>query len=183
MLLGPFELVLAHCWDYSLFVQCSLSYWVILILQYHAYLIPSPLPSNTINPPEPRWLDATVHRISHCLECVVIIDWECVAQYIWSADTNINHYSFCSIMHLGSSGSRQRKAFEYPMTWIHFWLKHPRLCDLPLKSSVGKSHVDARAEKRPRHPPAEITASPRAPSWQQRGKKNLSTFKFKIRGF
>lgn len=73
-------------WDYSagweneghisMFQQCSLSYWVVLMVPYHAYLIPFPSGlEHCINPPEPRWPDATEHRINHRLHCIFIIDW------------------------------------------------------------------------------------------------------------
>lgn len=55
--------------------------------------------------------------------------------------------------------------------------------DLTLESSAREqSPVDTRAVKRPRRPPAGITASPRRPGWQLR-KEYRPTFKFKIRGF
>lgn len=76
---------------------------------------------------------------------------------------------------------RQRRALEetkYSCDWNILGG-----CDLTLKSSAGeKSPVDTRAVKRPRRPPAGITASPRLPGWQLR-EEYRPTFKFKIRGF
>lgn len=51
------------------------------------------------------------------------------------------------------------------------------------KSSIGKNRVDVGAEQRPRHPPAEIAASPQSSQLTPEEKKNLSAFKYKIRGY
>lgn len=163
---------------------CTLSYWIILIVQYHAYLIllPSAL-EQRINPPEPRWPDATVHRIIQGLHCIVIIDCSVLFSIsVLSIFTNVktlfipSHNSFT-----GRSSCtfflRQRRAFENHMTWIRSVPKHPRFWPTPWKFNWN-SRVDLQAEKRPRRPPAGITASPRAPSWQCLGGRKKKKLQF-----
>lgn len=53
-------------------------------------------------------------------------------------------------------------------------------------TSEGKACGCTDGETRPCHPPAELAASPRAPSWQWRGRGKIPLFfppTFKIRGF
>lgn len=66
-----------------------------------------PLPSgleHCINPPEPRWPDATAHRINYRLHCIIIIDWS-VSLSVCDLETLNKHKSLLIPSH-NASGAR-----------------------------------------------------------------------------
>lgn len=119
-----------------MFSFCSVWLDSLSRLNFAVSCIFDPLPSAlklSINPPEPRWPDATVHRIAHSLHCIIIIDWS-VSLSVYDPEifTHINHSRSLSLSHNASGvyqyyfflsfffpSPRQHEAFEYTMTWIY----------------------------------------------------------------
>lgn len=145
----------------SVFAACTLMYSLVLIVQGHAYRIPALWPGLLYK--------CTSHKVGLSTVCAASSSLTRERRSIRELH---KHKSL-----LGSS-TAQLSCIGLFSTGIQsstpkMWL-----------TSKGKTCWCTDGKTRPCHLPAEIAASPRAPSWQRRGGGEIPFFPtFKIRGF